>query len=65
MKLIKLDQTYKNQLFNMMEEWISTNEKIVPWTINRYDYKDFENYLLSLENGFLPIKDSTFFYMMI
>lgn len=61
MKLIKLDQTYKNQLFNMMEVWISTNEKKVSWTINRYDYKDFENYLFSLENGFLQIKDSTFF----
>lgn len=27
MKLIKLDQTYKNQLFNMMEEWLPTNKR--------------------------------------
>ena len=27
MKLIKLDQTYKNQLFNMMEEWLLTNKR--------------------------------------
>ncbi|WP_026399800.1 hypothetical protein [Acholeplasma equifetale] len=26
MKLIKLDQTYKNQLFNMMEEWLPINK---------------------------------------
>lgn len=37
MKLIKLDQTYKNQLFNMMEEWLPTNKR---FNIFLYDEKN-------------------------
>ena len=49
LKLVKLDKKYKTQLFDMMDEWTSSGEKIVPYAIRKTDYRDFDNYLESLE----------------
>lgn len=50
----------------MMDEWcaVEPKEKIVPWSIVKNDYHDFDIYLQQLEiseptNGFVP--DSTYF----
>lgn len=64
MRLIKMEEQYKEQLFDMLEEWYATGEKIVPYAIRKVDYHDFEQYLESLEikdasDGKVP--DSTFF----
>ena len=65
LKLVKLTAEYRPQLFEMMDEWTSAGEKIVPWVITRNDYHDFEFYLDNLEikpdnsPGLVP--DSTFF----
>ncbi len=67
MKLVKLEEKYKSQLFDMLEKWYATGEKIVPYAILRVDYHDFESYLESLEvkegtPGMVP--DSTFLLWM-
>jgi len=65
LKLVKLTEAYKPQLFEMMDEWTATGEKIIPWVIRRNDYHDFEKYMNELEikpgnsEGLVP--DSTFF----
>lgn len=65
LKLVKLDKSYKSQLFEMMDEWTRAEEKIVPYSIIKVDYKDFEKYLQSMEtkenkeDGKVP--DTTFF----
>lgn len=64
LKLVKLEYRYKRQLFDMLDEWYSTGEKIVPYSIRKADYHDFEKYCSSLEvkedrHGLVP--DSTFF----
>jgi len=64
LKLVKLEEKYKNQLFDMMDEWYETKEKIVPYAIRKNDYHNFEEYLEKLEvkeniDGLVP--DSTFF----
>lgn len=65
LKLVKLTAEYRPQLFEMMDEWTSAGEKIIPWVIRRYDYHDFDFYLENLEvkadnpQGLVP--DSTFF----
>ena len=64
LKLVKLENKYKDQLFDMMDEWTATGEKIVPYAIRKTDYHNFEEYCNRLEekdesNGMVP--DSTFF----
>lgn len=64
MRLIKMEEKYKDMLFDMLEEWYATGEKIVPYAIRKVDYHDFKQYLESLEvkdasDGKVP--DSTFF----
>lgn len=44
-KLVKLSEEYKKQLFDMMDEWSETGEKIIPYSIRRLDYHNFEEYL--------------------
>lgn len=64
LKLIKLDETYKNQLFDLLDEWLSVEKDIVPYSIIRNDYKDFDNYLQNLEvkeGTEKLVPDSTFF----
>jgi predicted acetyltransferase len=43
--LVRPNRRYKKQIFAMMDEWCSTGEKIVPYSIRRTDYHDFKNYL--------------------
>ena len=62
--LIKGSAEYKRHITDMMDEWSATGEKIVPWAIRRADYRDFDNYLRSLDinepcEGAVP--DSTWF----
>ena len=64
LKLVKMDKKYFNQLKEMMDEWTSTNEKIIPWSIRKCDYHNIEKYIESLEikepiGKYVP--DSTFF----
>lgn len=64
LKLVKLAPEYRRHLNDMMEEWYSAGEEIVPYTIRRQDYRNFENYMLNLEvqdtsGGLVP--DSTCF----
>lgn len=59
LKLIKATKEYQNQIID-----IAADEKIIPYTIRRLDYHDFEYYCRNLEikdssNGLVP--DSTFF----
>lgn len=63
-KLVKLSHEYKQQLFDMMEEWLSEEQDFSPYMIIRNDYHDFDYYLKNLEQkdengGYVP--DSTFF----
>ncbi len=65
LKLVRLSHEYRPQLNDMMDEWTTTGEKIIPWCIRRNDYHDFDIYLANLEilpgnaEGLVP--DSTFF----
>lgn len=64
LKLVKASEKYRKQIYDMMEEWNSSGEKIIPYAIRRLDYRDFENYCYNLEikddRGSL-VPDSTFF----
>lgn len=64
LKLVKITETYREQLFDMMDEWTATGEKIIPYSIRKNDYHDFAQYLAQLDvdkptDGLVP--DSTFF----
>lgn len=64
LKLVKLDWCYKEQLFEMMDEWYMADEKIVPYAIRICDYHEFETYIHVIEvskndKGFVP--SSTYF----
>ncbi len=54
LKLVRLEEKYRPQLEEMMEEWKSSGENIIPQAIDKVDYRDFDNYLESLE-----IKEAT------
>ena len=63
-QLVKLSYEYEQQLFDMMEEWLSVEQDFSPYMIRRNDYHDFDYYLANLEikkeqDGRVP--DSTFF----
>lgn len=63
-KLVKLSYEYKQQLFDMMDEWLLVEQDFSPYMIRRNDYHDFDYYLANLEikkeqDGRVP--DSTFF----
>ena len=64
LKLVRLENKYKHQLFEMLDEWYASNEEIIPYSIRKTDYHDFEAYCVNLDvkeekNGLVP--DSTFF----
>ena len=64
LRLVKASEEYRWQITEMMDEWCSTGEKIIPYAIRRIDYHDFEHYCANLEVnddslGLVP--DSTFF----
>lgn len=69
-RLIKLSERYRDQLGEMLEEWMDdqrvnhTNHS--PWAIFKNDYRDFDHYLADLElkvaaAGRVP--DSVFFLL--
>ena len=64
LKLVKASLEYRKQITEMLDEWHSSGEKIIPYAIRRLDYHDFEYYCSHLEvkdssEGLVP--DSTFF----
>lgn len=64
LRLVKLTPEYRQQLFDMMEEWLAVEQDFSPYMIRRNDYRDFAYYLENLEirqeqDGRVP--DSTFF----
>lgn len=64
LKLVKLTPENYPLLVDMMDEWTSTGETIVPWAIRKADYHDYDTYASSLESGNHGgdrVPDSTFF----
>ncbi len=64
LRLVKAAKEYQVQITDMLDEWSSSGEKIIPYAIRRLDYHDFEYYCENLEvkhtkEGMVP--DSTFF----
>lgn len=64
LRLVKASAKYRIQITDMLNEWHSTGEKIIPYSIRRLDYHDFEFYCANLDitdpqDGLVP--DSTFF----
>ena len=64
LELVKLSKQYERHLRDMMDEWYASGETIVPYSIRRLDYRNFEHYLEHLERkeatgGLVP--DSTWF----
>lgn len=50
-KLIRLTNKYKSQLFEMMDEWkVLAPDEHTPWAIFKNDYHDFPYYLDNLDN---------------
>lgn len=64
LRLVKAKKEYQVQITEMLDEWYQYGEKIVPYSIRRLDYHNFEYYCENLEikhskEGQVP--DSTFF----
>ncbi len=62
--LTKLSKANYPLLCDMMQEWTATEESIIPFSIRRNDYKDYQYYIDNLElvdatEGLVP--DSTYF----
>ncbi len=49
LRLIRPSAMYRTQIVEMMDEWSVTGEKMVPWTIRRADYRNFDAYLKDFE----------------
>ena len=68
-KLVKLTAEYKEQLTDMMDEWLAVEKDFSPYAIRKNDYHDFEYYLENLETkegekpGLVP--DSVYFCLDI
>lgn len=61
---IKASPMYKEQICEMLDEWFSSGEKIVPYSIRKINRQNYDEYLDHLElkdpsDGRVP--DSTFF----
>ena len=59
LKLVRLSEEYRELLSEMMAEWTAAGEKIIPWSIRKNDYRDFDKYLRELdvtepEEGLVP-----------
>ena len=64
LKLVKLEDKYRDQLNDMMDEWTASGEKIIPWAIRKNDYHNFEKYKNDIETQQPDenhVPDSTFF----
>ena len=48
-RLVKLSSDYKNQLFEMMDEWTKDKEAYCPFAIFKNDYHNFDYYLDNLD----------------
>lgn len=64
LKLVRLTPEYKEQLFDMMDEWLAAGEKIIPTSIAINDYHNFDYYMKNLcrnkeINGIVP--ETTYF----
>ena len=62
--LVRLSEDYRDQLDDMMAEWTASGERIIPWSIRKNDYRNFEKYLRELDvmeprDGLVP--DVTYF----
>lgn len=66
LKLVELTKEYQGHLNEMMDEWLSveTIDQVVPSSIIKNDYHDFDNYLSNL-NVTIPtdklVPDTTYF----
>lgn len=58
LKLVRLDYRYREQLYDMMNEWCATGEKIVPYSIRKNNYHDFNTYIKGFDEE--EKGDSTF-----
>jgi predicted acetyltransferase len=47
--LVRPSKKFEKQYKEMMDEWYATGEKIVPYSIRRLDYQNFDEYI----NGFV------------
>lgn len=68
LKLVKLEEKYKEQLFEMMDEWSNSGEKIIPYAIRKADYHNFDLYRESIEvkeETENSVLDSTYFALDI
>lgn len=45
LKLVRLEEKYRRQLTDMMDEWTALESKFSPGAIRQHDYRDFGNYL--------------------
>jgi len=64
LKLVKASEEYREQIVKMLDEWYSCGEKIVPYSIRKSDYHNFEDYCKALDNTDTSgdkVPDSTFF----
>lgn len=63
-ELVKLSREYKEQLDDMMSEWLSVEQNFSPYAIRKNDYRDFDFYLENLEVKEASderVPDSTYF----
>lgn len=63
LQLVKMEPQYRSLAEDMIREWKTSGEAIVPWAIDRADIRDFSAYMDSLEqtgtaDGLVP--ESTF-----
>lgn len=68
LKLVKLEEQYKNHLFDMMDEWNETGEKIVPYSIGKNNYRNFDLYMENInlrKHSDYDIPNSTYFALDI
>lgn len=68
LKLVKLEEKYREQLFEMMDEWSNSGEKIIPYAIRKADYHNFDLYKKSIEvkeKTKNSVPDSTYFALDI
>ena len=49
LRLVEPDKEYEEKFKAMMDEWYLSGEKIVPYSIRRLDYKNFDEYLKGFE----------------
>ncbi len=64
LKLVKLSRGNFPLLIDMMNEWTATGEKIIPWSIRKTNYQNYDIYKESLEVSVeteKAVPDSTYF----